>query len=160
MTALEMKVNALVLIEVGSAEERETGREMLRMLRDELYPAATLEDTVDELLGELGIEGSWQYVRILRTALIRAHQRPGLADCASKGVYKVVGEIYGVSTKEVGRSISRCIETAYRREDPDKLNAFFRHQVSPVTGAPTPVNFLRRCLRELEQRMQIVAGVR
>lgn len=156
MTAMELKVNALVMIEIGSAQEQEQGRQMLRRLRDGVYQASTLEDTVDELLEELNLRGEWQYIQIFRTALIQGYQRPSLMDCATRGIYQTVGGIYGVTASEVGRCIYRCIEVAYRRGDRETLNRFFRHQVSTVTGAPTPVNFLRRCLKELGERMQVV----
>ncbi len=158
MTVTEMKVNALVLIEIGSPEEQEEGRKMLRILRKGLIPAPTLEDTVDELLERLGLAEGWQYIQILRTALIQAYQHPGLMDCASRGVYRVTGEIYQVPADEVCRSITRCIATAYKRCDNTDLDAFFRHQLSEVTGMPTPVSFLRRCLKELRCKMQVAVS--
>lgn len=156
MTAMEMKVNALVMIEIGSPEEQEEGRSVLRMLRDGLFPAPTLEDTVDELMEDLDMIEGRVCFQMIRTALIQAYQHPGLMDCASRGIYKVVGDIYQVSPAQVGQNIYRGIDIIYKRGDSKKLDEFFRFQLSEATGAPTPVNFLRRCLKELRCKMQVV----
>lgn len=155
MTAAELKINALVLIEIGTPEEQEEGRNTLRMLRDGLYPAPVLEDTVDELMDELNLTGGKLDVQIVRTSLIQAYRKPALMDCLSRGLYKVVGGVYRCTPEEVGRNISRGVERAYRNGDPKLLDTFFKYQLSDVTGMPTPVNFLRRCLKELRQRMEV-----
>lgn len=155
MTAAELKINALVLIEIGSPEEQEEGRNTLRMLRDGLYPEPVLEDTVDKLMEELNLTEGWRDVQIIRTALIQAYHSPRLLDCVSRELYKVLGEIYHASPAEVGRCISRGIERIYKRGDPRKLDAFFKYRLSDITGKPTPVNFLRRCLKELRERMEV-----
>lgn len=155
MTAAELKINALVLIEIGSPEEQEEGRNTLRMLRDGLYPQPVLEDTVDKLMEELNLTEGRLDVQMIRTCLNQIYRKPALLDCVSKGLYKVVGEIYRVTPAEVGRNISRGIERAYRHGDKKKLDTFFKHRLSDITGMPTPVNFLHRCLKELRERMEV-----
>lgn len=155
MTALELKVNALVLIEIGSTEEQEEGRNTLRMLRDGLYPAPVLEDTVDELMEELNLIEGRLCVQMIRTALIQGYLHPELMECFTRGIYKTVGEIYQVSPVAVAQSITRGIEIAYRFGNSKELDGFFRYQVSSITGTPTPTVFLWRCLKELRQRMEV-----
>ena len=155
MTARDLKLNALVLIAIGSPEEQEEGRNVLRMLRDGHYPEPTLENTVDALMEEFCATEGRLCFQMIRTALIQIYRNPALMDCLSSGIYKLLGEIYHTGYAEAGRNIHRGIEIIYRQGDSRKLDKFFQHQLSAITGLPTPYNFLRRCLQELRMRMDV-----
>lgn len=158
MTATELKINALVLIEIGSPEEKEEGRQTLQMLRDGLIPTRTLEDTVDELLGELGMSAGHTSAQAVRETLIQAYQSPRLMDCCGRWLYPAVGEALNIPPERVSKCITHGIEAMYRRGDNGKLNEFFRGCLSVGTGMPTPVGFLRRCLKELRERFEITCS--
>lgn len=155
MTALEMKVNALVLIAIGTPEEQEQGRDTLRQLLDGLIPAPVLEDTAAELLVELGFpEGNLGFEQA-RTALVMGYQNPRLFDSMSGELFHSIGAACNMDPSRIAQNIRTGIASMYREGNERKLDEFFRGAISAKTGFPPAGAFLRRCLRELRSRMEV-----
>lgn len=155
MTALEMKVNALALVAIGTPEEQEKGRDTLRQLRDGLIPAPVLEDTATELLRELGFPEGHMGFELAQQALVVCYEQPRRMDNMSLELFPIVANGCGMVARRVDRNIRGGIAVMYREGDGKTLDAFFRGTVSQRSGLPTTGGFLRRCVRELKSRMEV-----
>lgn len=155
MTALEMKVNALILIAVGSDAEYEAGMKTLEDFRAGRIAMPVVEDTAAELLVELGFPEGNQGFEQARTALVMGYQNPRLFDCMSGELFHSIGAACNMLPSRIDRNIRTGIASMYREGNERKLDEFFRGAISAKTGFPTAGAFLRRCLRELRSRMEV-----
>jgi len=157
MTVLEMKVDALVQIAMGTPRMKQKGKETLRMLMDGLIPAPVLADTVTQLLKELGFpEGSLGF-ELASRVLVLGYEQPRLLDGLYQGVFSTVGQERNLLPQRVERNIYTGIATMFRRGNSTQLLDFFDGCISDTTGIPSTGTFIRRCMRELRSRMEVRA---
>lgn len=143
MTTVEMKVDALCRMILGtSEEERAAARSNLCKLMDQPTQHNT-DAMIHELLAELGVPCGNLGHAYLVAFINETVDNPQFTNSMCIA-YHDIAERFNTIGSRVERAIRHAIETAWTRSDPDVLFKYFRNIVYADKGKPTNTEFIAR----------------
>lgn len=147
MNNTEKQMNAIVrCLTADSSEEREQAREELRrMVSDkEALSAVGVEETIEDLLLELGVPCHLNGHPYLVTAVMAAAKEPGTIGAITGELYPQVAKAFDTTPSRVERAIRHAIEVAWDRGNLDTQQQIFGYTIDPNKGKPTNSEFIAR----------------
>ena len=144
MTTVEMKVDALCRMMLGtSEEERNIARTNLCKLMDQPVQPENMESVIGELLTEIGVTSGIVGYRYLVFFIKETVNDPGFINAICKA-YSSVADKVGTTGSRVERGVRHAVESAWERGDIDVLHKYFGNTVSADKGKPTNKEFICR----------------
>ena len=101
-----------------------------------------LEETVTEIIHEIGVPAHIKGYQYLREAIILTVQDMEIINAVTKVLYPAVAKKFGTTPSRVERAIRHAIEVAWDRGDLETLQKFFGYTVSNIKGKPTNSEFI------------------
>lgn len=153
MTTVEMKVDALCRMMLGtSEEERNIARTNLCKLMDQPVQPENMESVIGELLTEIGVTSGIVGYRYLVFFIKETVKDPGFINAICKA-YSSVADKFGTTGSRVERGVRHAIESAWERGDVDVLHKYFGNTVSADKGKPTNKEFISRMANIVRSRV-------
>ena len=152
MTTVEMKVDALCRMILGtSEEERAAARSNLCKLMDQPTQYNT-DAMIHELLAEIGVPcgnvGHAYVVEFIKETV----SNPCFIN-SMREAYDTVAKKFNSTASRVERGIRHSIEVAWLRGDPDIIEKYFKNTVPADIGRPVNTEFIARIAYIVRLRM-------
>ena len=106
------------------------------------YGDTELEETVTEVIHEIGVPAHIKGYQYLREAIILTVRDMDIINAVTKVLYPSVAKKFGTTPSRVERAIRHAIEVAWDRGDLETLQKFFGYTVSNIKGKPTNSEFI------------------
>ena len=105
-------------------------------------PEENLEDTVTNMIHEIGIPAHIKGYHYLRDAIMMAVEDMDVLNAITKILYPTVAKKHQTTSSRVERAIRHAIEVAWSRGKIDILDKLFGYTVSNGKGKPTNSEFI------------------
>lgn len=159
MVTLEQKIDLVMqyIVEKDTKEKNRLKNEIAAVLSD---PSTTSESTpdissiIDDLFKELGAPCHLMGYSRAAYAIELVISDPEYIDNVTSRLYVDVAKKFNKTSAQTERAIRHLIEVMWNRQD---LNAAFRifgNTIDPVRAKPTNSEFIARCAKVIERRMQ------
>lgn len=133
---------AEVAIRVRQSAARRESRPPVPTLVRERAREDDLEETVTEVIHEIGVPAHIKGYQYLREAIMITIRDMEVINSVTKVLYPAVAERFGTTPSRVERAIRHAIEVAWDRGDIETLQKFFGYTVSNIKGKPTNSEFI------------------
>ena len=115
----------------------------------------SIEETVTEILHQLGIPPKLKGYHYTRTAIIMVVEDMSLLNSITKYVYPNVAKRYEITENIVEGSIRRMIEKAWKNGNVDTLEKIFGYTYSSEKGRPTNGEFIALIADNIRMNMEL-----
>lgn len=109
---------------------------------DEPVFKGDLEQTVTDVIHQIGIPAHIKGYHYLRTAIMISVDDSEMINSVTKLLYPTVAKKYSTTSSRVERAIRHAIEIAWDRGDIEVLNGIFGFTVNSLRGKPTNSEFI------------------
>lgn len=137
--------------------EQLTGNQ--KMLPDNVVELRTgrdsLEETVSEIMHQIGVPAHIKGYHYLREAIILAVNDDEIMNSVTKLLYPTVAKIYRTTSSRVERAIRHAIEVAWDRGNVDILSSYFGYTIQSSRGKPTNSEFIAMISDKLKLKLKI-----
>ncbi len=103
---------------------------------------ANLEDTITEIIREIGIPANIKGYQYLREAILRVVENMEIINAVTKELYPEVAKKFYTTANSVERAIRHAIEVAWSRGNVEALQQYFGHTISNMKSRPTNSEFI------------------
>lgn len=111
-----------------------------------------LDESVADILRELGIPAHILGYRYVREAIILAARDTAMIHNMTKCLYPAIAVKFNSTNIRVERAIRHAIEIAWERGDVETLQRYFGYTVSPCKGKPTNGEFIAMVTEHVVRR--------
>ena len=116
---------------------------------------SSLEETVSEIMHQIGVPAHIKGYHYLREAIILAINDDEIMNSVTKLLYPTVAKIYRTTASRVERAIRHAIEVAWDRGDVDVLSSYFGYTIQNSRGKPTNSEFIAMISDKLKLKLKI-----
>lgn len=151
---LEQKID-LILNWIATDDEsikNEIRNEAVQAIGAVTFADYSIDDTIDELLRELGVGPHLIGYSYISYAIRLVESDRRYSDRITGLLYPKIAEEYSTTPIRVERGIRHAIEVAWDRIDLDTAYRIFGNTVSRTRGKPTNSEFITTCVNELKRR--------
>lgn len=113
-----------------------------------------LEETVTDILHELGVPAHIKGYRYLKTSILLSVDSPEMISSVTRLLYPTVAKKYDTTSSRVERAIRHAIEVAWDRGDIDILNSYFGYTIQITRGKPTNSEFIAMISDKLRLKLK------
>ncbi len=103
---------------------------------------ADLQETVSDIMHELGVPAHIKGYQYLRESIILTVNSPDIMGSVTKVLYPTVAKTFNTTASRVERAIRHAIEVAWDRGDIDVLSSYFGYTIQTSRGKPTNSEFI------------------
>lgn len=118
---------------------------------------ADLEETVSDIMHELGVPAHIKGYQYLRASIMLSVESPEMMNSVTKVLYPTVAEKYSTTPSRVERAIRHAIEVAWDRGDIDVLNSYFGYTIQTSRGKPTNSEFIAMISDKLRLKLKKIS---
>lgn len=134
----------------GHAEER-------NIIKLKTGGEADLQETVSDIMHELGVPAHIKGYQYLRESIILTVNSPDIMGSVTKVLYPTVAKTFNTTASRVERAIRHAIEVAWDRGDIDVLNSYFGYTIQTSRGKPTNSEFIAMIADKLRLKMKKIS---
>lgn len=116
-----------------------------------------LEETVSEIMHELGVPAHIKGYQYLRTSIMLSVESPELMNSVTRVLYPTVAKRFETTSSRVERAIRHAIEVAWDRGDIDVLNSYFGYTIQNSRGKPTNSEFIAMISDRLRLKLKKIS---
>ncbi len=116
----------------------------------------SLEDTVTEMIHEIGVPANIKGYQYLRDAILRVIENVDIINAVTKELYPEVAKQFCTTPSRVERAIRHAIEVAWNRGNVEVLQQYFRYTISNIKGRPTNSEFIALVADKLKMQLKSV----
>ncbi len=118
---------------------------------------ADLQETVSDIMHELGVPAHIKGYQYLRESIILTVNSPDLMGSVTKVLYPTVAKTFNTTSSRVERAIRHAIEVAWDRGDIDVLSSYFGYTIQTSRGKPTNSEFIAMISDKLRLKMKKIS---
>lgn len=118
---------------------------------------ADLQETVSDIMHELGVPAHIKGYQYLRESIILTVNSPDIMGSVTKVLYPTVAKTFNTTASRVERAIRHAIEVAWDRGDIDVLSSYFGYTIQTSRGKPTNSEFIAMIADKLRLKMKKIS---